>query len=200
MFPLTRTININIPSSANGTIMSDAFVTNFIGNFTNLYQQLTTPNSFRIFMRMTMTYSLVTTATGGNKTYTASFTPKIQISGGLFLYQNVFTGTGSVNVTATPNANGNGYADRFIIMDYRVLTTPSTSYFNDVRGFSLYGSSILFNRVTITNTSQSYLNSRAPTYIFHQRNDNTASTIALPLSSNTYEGQYLYIRKIGTGT
>ena len=197
---LTRTIDINIPSSANGTVNSYAFLTNFTGVFSNLYEQLTVPNTFRIFMRMTMTYSLVTTATGGNKTYTASFTPTLLINGGIPQFQNPFSGSGSVTVTATPIANGNNYSDGFINMDYRVLSTSNTSYFNDVRGFSLYGNSILFNKVILTNTAQIYGNTRAPTYIFHFRTDTITSGISLPSSNIIYDGQYLYVKKIGTAS
>jgi hypothetical protein len=52
----------------------------------------------------------------------------------------------------------------------------------------------------LTNTSQSYLSLKMRNYIFHSRNTTTASGITL--STNTYidDGQYLYVRKINTGS
>jgi hypothetical protein len=53
---------------------------------------------------------------------------------------------------------------------------------------------------TLTNTSQSYLSVKMKNYIFHSRTTTTASGITL--STNTYidDGQYLYVRKISSGS
>jgi len=52
----------------------------------------------------------------------------------------------------------------------------------------------------LTNITQSYLSLKMKNYIFHSRTATNASTITL--STNTYidDGQYLYVRKINTGS
>jgi hypothetical protein len=54
--------------------------------------------------------------------------------------------------------------------------------------------------VIITGTSQDYSGTKMRNYIFHSRTNTAASGITLSNDANLDNGQYLYIRKIGTGS
>ena len=204
---LTKTISFNISSACNGTHTCVGHISNFTKTFSNL-KNLNLPtfegltgDTIRIFIRSSITCSLNTTATLGNKFYTASFTPSIKVFPPSLTAQNItFSGTGSAVSTLTPSANGTDWVAGSITTAFRVMSQESTSYFYDIRAISLMGNSIFFNPVILTNTSQDYSYSRMSSYIFHSRTDTTGCSITLSTDAYTYNGQLLNVKKIGSGS
>jgi hypothetical protein len=121
-------------------------------------------------------------------------------NGQTWFYNTIYVDTADINIDT---GNINIDTGSLIITDGDFEITNGT--INQVSGQSILKNLTVDNiaytsRVILTNTSQDYSNSKTPNYIFHSRTGTNASGITLSTDTYIDDGQYLYIRKINTGS